>query len=175
MSTIPYTAELAAFVANATVTNISSTFLALLPLFILDTSSAIISGLVQPVYRSAVTAVRITYGHSSGEETYITVDGTPSSLSGAILLNGLTAGDFEFEHVISNAHPASAVFPALLTVAAAHHKTGEDFLVAITVGYELAARIKATSTTTIESEKGFHNPGLNEDLTTTVTVGRLMS
>jgi 2-methylcitrate dehydratase PrpD len=65
---------------------------------------------------------------------------------------GIAAGGFEFEHVISNAHPASAMYPALLSVASAYPKTGEEFLVAMAVGYELATRIGAASTTEVETE-----------------------
>ena len=174
VSSVPYTAELAAFAANATLAIIPSTLLTLLPFFILDTVSAMLAGVVQPVYQSAVEVVGITYGHGSGEAIHLAIDGTASSLSGAMLLNGIAAGDLEFEHVVSNAHPASAMFPALLSVASAFHKTGEELLVAMAVGYELATRIGAASTTEVETERGFHNPGLNGDLATAAAVGHLM-
>ncbi|KIX95942.1 uncharacterized protein Z520_08197 [Fonsecaea multimorphosa CBS 102226] len=173
-TTVNYTAELANFAANATISAIPSSFLALLPIFILDTFSAMLAGLVQPVYRSAVKVVNITYGPGSTHAAYTAIDGTVSSLSGQMFLMGLAAADFEFEHVINNAHPASAMFPALLSVAAAHHKTGTELFTAMAVGYELATRIGAASTAQVESVRGFHNPGLNGDLATAAAVGRLM-
>lgn len=97
-----------------------------------------LAGLTQPVYRYSVDAVRIIYGRGSGETAYLSIDDTTSSLSGAMLLMGIAAGNFEFEHVIMNARPASAMFPALLAVASAYHETGEEFLVAMAVGYEFA-------------------------------------
>ncbi|OAP62383.1 hypothetical protein AYL99_04586 [Fonsecaea erecta] len=173
-TTTNYTAVLANFASNATISMIPSSFLALLPIFILDTFSAMLAGSVQPVYLSAVKAVNITYGTGSAHAAYTALDGTVSSLSGQMFLMGLAAADFEFEHVISNAHPASAMFPALFCVAAAHHKTGPELLTAMAVGYELATRIGAASTTQVESIRGFHNPGLNGDLATAAAVGRLM-
>ncbi|EXJ63613.1 uncharacterized protein A1O5_11374 [Cladophialophora psammophila CBS 110553] len=171
---VNYTAELASFAANATFSAIPSSFLALLPISILDTFSTMLAGSVQPVYRSAIKAVDITYGTGSTHAAYTALDGTVSSLSGQMFLLGLAAADFEFEHVIQNAHPASAMFPALLCVAAAHHKAGKELLAAMAVGYELATRIGAASTAHVESVRGFHNPGLNGDLATAAAVGRLM-
>lgn len=115
-------------------------------------------------------SVRISHG--SGD--YAAIDGTRTSLSGAAFLHGVAAGNFEFEHVIRTTHPASAMLPALLTVASAHNKSGEDFLVAMAVGYELSTRIGFACTGEVEEVRGFHNPGLNGQLATAAAVGRLM-
>ncbi|KIW96692.1 uncharacterized protein Z519_02083 [Cladophialophora bantiana CBS 173.52] len=171
---VNYTRKLASFAANATFSAIPLSFLALLPIFILDTFSAMLVGSVQPVYRSAVKAVEITYGTGSTHAAHTTLDDTVSSLSSQMFLLSLAAVDFEFEHVIQNAHPASAMFPALLCVPAAHYKTGKELLTAIALGYELATRIGAASTAQVESVRGFHNSGLNGDLATAAAVGRLM-
>lgn len=174
-SATKYTAELASFAANTTLASIPSSVLTLLPVFILDTFAAMLAGSVQPVYRSAVEGVKLTYGTGVSQNgTYLALDGTATCLSGQMFLLGLAAADFEFEHVVANAHPASAMFPALLAVAAAHHKSGSALLTAMAVGYELAARIGATSTAGVESVRGFHNPGLNGALATAAAVGNLL-
>jgi 2-methylcitrate dehydratase PrpD len=166
-----YTLELADFAATTRFDSLPATFLALLPVFILDVFASMLAGAVQPVYLSSVEAVKLTYGNN-GHAT--AVDGTTTSLSGAMFLNGIAGGDFEFEHVTANAHPASAVFPALLTVASRYKKSGKQLLTAMAVGYELATRIGAASTTAVETTRGFHNPGLNGALASAAAVCNLM-
>ncbi|KAK4504589.1 hypothetical protein PRZ48_005505 [Zasmidium cellare] len=163
-----YTARLADFAANLQWSDIPRDFQELLPTFILDNVSAM------PVYQAAARMAKITYGSGGEHETYSAIDDTRTSLSGAAFLNGVAAGCFEFEHVISTTHPASAMFPALLTVAAAYHKTGEQLLTAMVVGYELCVRIGFASTKEVEEQRGFHNPGLNGHLATAAAVCRLM-
>ncbi len=101
-----------------------------------------------------------THGAGGVDSTYTALDGTNTSLSGQMLLMGWSAADFEYEHTIEGATSASSVFPALLCVAAAHHKTGEEFLAALAVGYELATRIAAATTLGVEDVLGFHAAGL---------------
>ena len=141
----------------------------------LDIFSAMLVGSVQPIYLSAANVVKVFNGNGSESTAITAIDGTKTSLSGAMLLNGVAAGDFEFEHVISGAHPASAVFPALLTMASRYQKSGEELLVAMAVGYEIATRIGAASTGQVESVRGFHNPGLNGGVASAAAVGRLMN
>lgn len=138
-TSVNYTAELAHFAANTTYASIPATLATLLPVFILDVFSAMLAGVVQPVYKSAVEAIHTTYGYG-GNTSFLAIDGTATSLSGAMLLNGIAAGDFEFEHVIENSHPASSMFPALFAVAASQHKSGLEFLTAMAVGYETVVR-----------------------------------
>ena len=151
------TMKLAAFAANFPEDQIPPKLLKLLPVYILDAMAAMLAGCTQPVFQSALSAVSRFY--ESG--TCSSIVGTSVPLSGAILLDGIAAGNFEFEHVIRNAHPASTIFPALLVLASVNHCSGKDFVAAMAVGYELATRIGAASTSAVESMQGFHNPGLN--------------
>ncbi len=142
----------------------------------LDTFAVMLAGSVQPVCQSAAQAIESTYGSgSSFNKSYTALDGTNSSLSGQMFLTSLAAGDFEFEHIIEGAHPASAMFPTLLCVADAHHKTGEDLLAAMAIGYGFATRIGAATTLTAETVKGFHIVGSNGDLATAAAVGNLLN
>ncbi|KAF2168689.1 hypothetical protein M409DRAFT_53322 [Zasmidium cellare ATCC 36951] len=177
-----YTARLADFAANLQWSDIPRDFQELLPVFIMDTVSSMIlmkgpfqlCGVVQPVYQATTRMVKLTYGYGGNGSAYSAIDGTSTSLSGAAFLNGVAAGCFEFEHVISTTHPASAMFPALLTVAAAYHKSGEELLTAMAVGYELCTRIGFACTKDVEEQRHFHNPGLNGHLATAAAVCRLM-
>jgi 2-methylcitrate dehydratase PrpD len=171
MTSVPYTAEMADFAANFTFESLPSTFVALLSIFTLDTLAVMLAGMVQPVYRSALEAT--TFLHS-GNGTYTTLDGTHISLSGQMYMMGLTTGDFEFDHVIEGSHPSSSVFPALLCVAAAYHKSGRDLLSAMAIGYEYAARIGyAIGGEDAEEETGFHTM-INGAPATAAAVGNLM-
>ncbi|KAK5945842.1 hypothetical protein PMZ80_003050 [Knufia obscura] len=172
-TTANYTAELASFAANATLSAIPTSFLALLSIYMLDNFAVMLTGSVQPIYRSAVEMVHWTYGNDSSQ-AYSAIDGTTTSLSGQMLLMGFAAGDFEYNHIIEAAHPSSTVFPALLSVAAAYHKTGEELLTAMAVGYEFATRIGAATTLEVEYVKGFHAIGINGYLATAAAVGNLL-
>ncbi|KAF2722541.1 2-methylcitrate dehydratase PrpD [Polychaeton citri CBS 116435] len=160
-TSIPYTAELAALVST-------------LSLSVLDASSAMLAGAVQPVFRSAVEMVALTHGGAGSTPVLTAIDGTVFSLSKTMLPNSIACEDFEFEHVIEDAHPALAMVPTLLSIAANHHISGKELLTAMAVGYELATRIGFASTAEVESVRGFHNPGLNGDLATAAAVSRLL-
>jgi 2-methylcitrate dehydratase PrpD len=165
---------MAQFAANSTFESLPSTFAALLSIFMLDTFAVMLSGTVQPVYQSALEAIKLLHGSSSGRNiTYTTLDGTHLSLSGQMYMMRLAAGDFEFDHVIEASHPSSSVFPALLCVAAAYHKSGRDFLSAMAIGYEYSTRIGYATGVDSEEEKGFHAM-INGDPATAAAVGNLM-
>ncbi|KAF2158626.1 hypothetical protein M409DRAFT_34837, partial [Zasmidium cellare ATCC 36951] len=161
---------IADFAANLTFDDVPDDVRSVLPIFLLDAFSSMLAGVIQPVFVSAAKAVLQT--HSAGDLPAI--NNVKTSLSGAMLLNGIACGDFELEHVIANAHPASAVLPALLTVAAQARSSGPEFLTAMAVGYEVATRIGAASGHEVEALRGFHNPGLNGTIAAATAVGRLL-
>jgi 2-methylcitrate dehydratase PrpD len=168
---VPYTAEMASFAANSTFESLPGNIVGLLSIFMLDTFAVMLAGMVQPVYRSALEAMALSHGVNG---TYTTLDGTNTSLSGRMYMMGLAAGDFELEHVIEASHPASSVFPALLCVAAAHHKSGKDFLSAMAIGYEYAARMGfAVGGEDGEEDTGFDSM-INGAPATAAAIGNLM-
>ena len=137
----------------------------------LDTFAVMLAGTVQPVYQSALEAMTFSHG---GNGTYTTLDGANTSLSGQMYMMGLATGDFEFDHVIEGSHASSSVFPALLCVAAAYHKSGKDLLSAMAIGYEYATRIGyAVGGEDAEEETGFHAM-INGAPATAAAVGNLM-
>jgi 2-methylcitrate dehydratase PrpD len=164
---------MANFAANSTFESLPHSFVALLSIFMLDTFAVMLSGIVQPVYRSALEAIEFSHGSSSANATYTTLDGTNTSLSGQMYMMGLAAGDFEFDHVIEASHPSSSMFPALLCVAAAFHRSGKELLSAMAIGYEFATRIGYATGLDAEEGKGFHAM-INGDPATAAAVGNLM-
>ncbi len=90
------------------------------------------------------------------------------------MMNGLAIGDFEFEHVGHNSHPAASVFPTVIGLSTLLEPDADDLLAALTVGYEVASRIGRASTGEAESVRGFHNPGLNGTLGAAAAAARLL-
>jgi 2-methylcitrate dehydratase PrpD len=155
------TAALASFVAAVRADDLPSEIVERAKAFVLDNAAVALVGTRQPAYQSVADALADSYG--TGESPLIGT-GRAAALPAAVLLNGVAIGDFEYEHVGSNAHPAASVFPAVLALTAKLGRSGRDLLTAMVVGYEVAARIGRASTTAVESIRGFHNPGINGTL-----------
>ncbi|HKU93910.1 MAG TPA: MmgE/PrpD family protein [Vineibacter sp.] len=107
-----------------------------------DCIAVIAAGAQEPEMRN----LRALEGRRSGPRT-CTVIGTRGlvDLRGACLLNG-TAGTFlelDEGNRFCRGHPAIHVVPAAFAVAETDHRTGADFLLAVVLGYEVAARIGA--------------------------------
>jgi 2-methylcitrate dehydratase PrpD len=139
--------------------------------YVLDNVGVALVGTRQPVYAKAAEGLRQAAG--LGDAALI---GSPerTSLTAAVLLNGVAIGDFEYEHVGYSSHPAASVFPAVLGLTRHLGRTGADLLTAMVAGYEIAARIGRASTAKVESERGFHNPGLNGTLAAAAAASRLL-
>jgi 2-methylcitrate dehydratase PrpD len=95
-------------------------------------------------------------------------------VSRATLVNGVMMGAFEAEHVAHNAHPSATVFPAALAIAERDGRDGRSFLAAMLLGYEIVCRVGAAQTRATESERGFHNPGVNGGFGAAAAVGKLL-
>jgi 2-methylcitrate dehydratase PrpD len=69
--------------------------------------------------------------------------GRRATLRAAALINGAAAHAVEFDDIWRNAvyHPGAPVIAAALAVAQSHNATGEEFLRAVIVGYEISTRI----------------------------------
>lgn len=70
-------------------------------------------------------------------------NGGRASAAGAALANGVASHILELDdvHKGSTLHAAAPIIPAALAVAEREHSSGEDFLLAVIVGYEAALRI----------------------------------
>ncbi|HMI98027.1 MAG TPA: MmgE/PrpD family protein [Micropepsaceae bacterium] len=107
---------------------------------ILDTMAAMISGTHLPPGKLA-----IPYVASLGGVREASVVGTRllTSCVHAALANGMLAHADETDdsHAPSRTHPGCAVIPAALAVAERVHASGEDFIRAVVLGYDVAARV----------------------------------
>jgi 2-methylcitrate dehydratase PrpD len=164
------TFELAHFAAAYPTERIPSDIIAAFRPLILDTACVMLAGATQPVHR----LVREGLAGVLGPGVVHSVGGPQLSLSGAILLDGLAAADFEFEHVMAATHPSSAAFPALLALASEYDLEGHALIAATIMAYELGARIGAACGSATEHERGFHNPGLNGTLAAAAGCARLL-
>jgi 2-methylcitrate dehydratase PrpD len=100
------------------------------------------SALAGSLERPAHSVQRIVA--SFGLSTEATVFNAPrSSALGAALANGVASHILELDdvHKGSTLHAAAPVIPAALAVAEREHATGEDFMLAVVLGYEAALRI----------------------------------
>lgn len=109
-------------------------------LHVLDTFAAMVSGT-----QLAAGQFAIAYVESLGGTRQSSVMGTRllTSPVNAALANGMLAHADETDdsHAPSRTHPGCAVIPAALAVAESVRASGKDFLHAVVLGYDVAARI----------------------------------
>ena len=107
---------------------------------ILDTFAAMVSGTQLRPGRLA-----ITYVTSLGGAAKASIVGTRlrTSTMNAALANGMLAHADETDdsHAPSRTHPGCAVVPAALAIAELTHGSGEQFLRAVVLGYDVCARV----------------------------------
>jgi 2-methylcitrate dehydratase PrpD len=108
-------------------------------LHILDTLAAMVSGSRLPPGRAAIAYVQKLGGT---REASVAGSRILTSTVNAALANGMLAHADETDdsHAPSRNHPGCAVLPAALAAAEAVHASGEKFLRAVVLGYDVAAR-----------------------------------
>jgi 2-methylcitrate dehydratase PrpD len=107
---------------------------------ILDTLAAMVSGSRLAPGRAAITYVR---GLGGTREASVAGSRIITSRINAALANGMLAHADETDdsHAPSRNHPGCAVVPAALAAAEAAAASGEQFLRAVALGYDVAARV----------------------------------
>lgn len=134
------TRGLSAYIAGALRQPIPREVLEKAGLHILDTIAAMLSGGQLPAGQFA-----ISYVESLGGTRQSSIVGTRllTSPVNAALANGMLAHADETDdsHAPSRTHPGCAVIPAALAVAESVRASGKDFLHAVVLGYDIAARI----------------------------------
>jgi 2-methylcitrate dehydratase PrpD len=107
---------------------------------VLDTMAAMVSGARLAPGRAAIVYVR-----RLGGTPQASVAGSKivTSCVNAALANGMLAHADETDdsHAPSRNHPGCAVVPAALAAAEVQHASGEQFLRAVVLGYDVAARL----------------------------------
>ncbi len=107
---------------------------------VLDTMAAMVSGARLPPGRAAIAYVR---GLGGTAQASVVGSRVVTSCVNAALANGMLAHADETDnsHAPSRNHPGCAVVPAALAAAEAGHASGEQFLRAVVLGYDVAARL----------------------------------
>src|SRR5881628_3212027 len=107
---------------------------------ILDTLGAIVSGARLKPGEMAITYVRRLGGtpEASVPATDIRTAVVNAALAAGMFAHADETDDFE---PVTKAHPGCAVVPAALSVGEREDRSGEDFLRAVTLGYDLCCRL----------------------------------
>jgi 2-methylcitrate dehydratase PrpD len=134
----------------------------------LDTVGAAFVGTAQPWARTMVAMV-----HDLGGTPDATVIHYPwqTDMARAALANGALIGAFECEP-LTGSHASGTVLPAALAVSQREHLSGQAFLTALALGFEIQARIARTAVG-LEAVRGFHNPGTQGPFGAAVATGKL--
>jgi 2-methylcitrate dehydratase PrpD len=145
---------------------------AVLPLRLLDTTGLILAGARTPAGEAALAFTR---NNAGAPKSTVATHGERVPPSAAALFHGIAAHcrDFDDTFMDSLVHPGSVVIPTALAVAEAEASMDEDFAVAITVGYEVAARIGAVAGRRFHA-RSLHPTGIVGPLAAAVTAARLL-
>ena len=134
------TRRLSAHIAGALQQPIPSAVAEKAGLHILDTFAAMISGTRLPAGQFAIAYVEMLGGarQSSVAGTRLLTSSVNAALANGMLAH---ADETDDSHAPSRTHPGCAVIPAALAVAESVRASGRDFLHAVVLGYDIAARI----------------------------------
>lgn len=135
---------------------------------VLDTCAAAFIGTAQPWARMVVAMVRELGGVA---EASVINQPWQTDVSRAALANGALIGAFECEP-LTGSHASGTVLPAALAVCQREHLSGQAFLTALALGFEVSARIARTAVG-LETVRGFHNPGTQGPFAAAAAVGKL--
>ncbi|MEA4932359.1 MAG: MmgE/PrpD family protein [Lawsonibacter sp.] len=99
---------------------------------------------------------------SNGKSAAAWCQGYRTSLSSALLLNGMMAHDLELDdvHTGSKSHVGAVVIPTAWTVADAIGADGRAFLEAVIVGYEVMSRVGLGMDVASNRKRGWHTTGV---------------
>jgi 2-methylcitrate dehydratase PrpD len=162
------TRQLAEFVLRTNYADIPSGIIDEFKIFVLDTIAAGFIGSMQPWTQKLVSVVHALGGNA---EASVFNQDWKIDVSRAALINGTCIGSFECEP-LTGTHASGTVLPALLAVCERDHHDAKQFLTSLVLGAEVQARLTRTSIG-LESERGFHNPGVQGPFGAALAVGKL--
>ena len=146
------TETLAEFVASAVLSSVPSEAIERAKTCLLHNLGMALAG-----RRAEPLAHRLVAKHYAhpGESTLFW-DGSKVSAEGAVLANAalMHARTQDDTHFPASTHTGACVIPATLAMAEAEHATGEAFLLAMLLGYEVAARV-GMEYDTLSTARGF--------------------
>lgn len=165
-------ADLAAFAAGLRFDAIPAPVVArAVDLFVDWVGSALAGKGVRPV--EAIAAFARAMGPATGP-CEILIDRSVSSPLFAALVNGASSHVAEQDDVHNGSvfHPGAVVFPAALAIAQSARASGQEFVAAVTAGYEVGIRVGAFLGRS--HYKVFHTTGTAGTLAAAAAAGRLL-
>ena len=162
------TRALARFAAGTRFADLPPGLVEDLKLTVLDTLAAAFVGSVQPWARRILEVFRDLRG---APEAAVVHQDWRADAGRAALANGVLIGAFECEP-LTGSHASGTVLPAALAVCERERLSGEAFLAALAVGFEMSARL-ARAATGLETARAFHNPGAQGPFAAAAAVGKL--
>ena len=128
--------DMARFISSTEMENIPEEAVARTKLVIMDCIGAIVGGMAEPDMQALVNA-----GQPDGQATILGTGRTADPQTAAFL-NGMAGTVLEMDEgsQFARGHPGMHVFPALLAGAQEIGATGTEFLRALIIGYDVAAR-----------------------------------
>lgn len=123
---------------------------------ILDTFGAIIAGRDLKPGKCAMEMVEALGGN---DDCTAGVDGLRTNAVNAAFANGMLAagGETDDSHFLARMHPGCAIVPPILAVAEKLNASGEDFLRAVILGYDIGCRLTMTLDEAL-LDGAFHSP-----------------
>ena len=125
---------------------------------LLDSITSTIAGSATPAVEIIKTFVKRVF---SGNESTVVASRNRSNPPGAALVNACSANalDIDDGFRLSKGHPGSVVIPAALAQAEALNVSGERFLTAVMIGYEIAMRASVAWHTHEHRAPSYHGSG----------------
>ena len=138
-STTSVTPDLIRYMAKARTLPIPSQVLVKVKHHILDTIAAMVSG---TTIKPGIFAIRYIEQQGGRPEAQVVCSQIVTSAINAALANGMLAHSDETDDSNGSAgiHPGCAVIPAALAMAERENASGEDFLRAVILGYDIGCR-----------------------------------
>lgn len=155
-------ATLAQFLTSVSVNDIPASTREKARYHLLDTVGAIIVGADSEVVSTALSTMRTVYGESGGTHIMVPKERPLPSLPAAFI-HGIAAHACEVDDSGGCDHSGATTLPALLSALDSQpiSFSGEDFLTAFIVGYEVSRRVQsALGGYDAANSKGWHSTGV---------------
>lgn len=125
---------------------------------LLDVIGNMISGIGSKKQKAALN----TDIFESGRRESHILGGCLATKERAAFVNAIAvrSHDLDDGHRYAMGHPGSVIIPALLALSEARHVSGQDFVLALIIGYEVYARIGAVMYPDAYSKLGFESTGV---------------
>jgi aconitate decarboxylase len=151
------TTTLATWASGLTLAAVPAEVIAHLKMCLLDTIGCGLFGTSQPWGR---TVADVVIDLSGGGRASLIARAEKVSPADAALANGTAIHSFELDdaHVASSLHPGAVALPASLAIAEVGGASGEQFLTALVVGYEVGLRLGGCAGVA-HSTSGYHVTG----------------